>query len=216
LGGLSLAAAVVAAAAGVAYSYFTATGTGSGLGSVGSLTLTVEYPATRSCPYTSLSPGDTEACTFSVTYSGGISAYVSLTVAVESKAGPGGSNLYDPTGGGLALSISDDHNNIFTVPAGAGTTVGCASGYTCWTSAYDLAASYDDSIPSLTFTDGQTATWKITPQFPASATNSYQGGTATVTLTAQAVQAPGNSLPSGCNTSSIGKPCPPTSSFSWS
>ena len=80
----------------------------------------------------------------------------------------------------------------------------------------DLAAAYSGSTPSLTFANGDTATWTVTPLFPSTVDNAYQGATATLTLTAQAVQAPGNTIPASCNTSTIGQNCPSDGSFAWS
>lgn len=216
LGGLSLAAAVAAAGSGVAYSYFTTTATGTGTALVG--TVSLQTTTSKTCNYNFLSPGDltsASTCVLAVAYTGSVAAYVSLSVAVQSKAGPGGTPLYDGTNSsGLTLSITDGHHS-FSVPTGAGTIVTCPAGYTCWTSVYDLAASYSGATPSLTFANGGTATWTLTPLFPTSVTNSYQGGTATVTLTAQAVQAAANPLPPSCTTSTIGQPCS-GSGFSWS
>jgi hypothetical protein len=92
----------------------------------------------------------------------------------------------------------------------------CPSGFTCWTAANDLAAWYGgNGAPNLAFAAGTPVTFTVTPGFARTAGNSYQGGTATVTLTAQAVQAAGNPLPSGCGLSTIGQPCPADSTFTW-
>ncbi len=219
LGGLSLAAAVVAAGAGIAYGFLSDPGGGTGYASTGSASLTVNSPLSHVCSYSSLSPGDltgASACSLSVTYGGSISAYVSLTVTVQSKAGAGGTPLYNGNSGGLTLSASDGHN-AFSLPAGPGTTGGvCPAGYRCWSDAYDIAAWYSGSTPNLLFVNGDGATFIVTPTFLKSVGNSFQGGTATVTLTAQAVQSAANTLPASCTTSTIGLPCPASGSFSWS
>jgi hypothetical protein len=217
---VAVASAVAALVAGLAAAYLTTTGSGTGSASTGSVAMSVNAPATHTCTYSSLSPGNltgSVTCAFSVTYTGSISAFASLTVAIQSKAGSGGHLLYDGTNtSGLTLSISDGHH-AFTVPTGAGATGGsCPATFTCWTTANDLAAWYSGSTPNLTFANANAVTWTVTPLFPAWVKNPYQGGTATLTLTAHAVQAPANPLPAGCTTSTIGQPCPASGTFTWS
>ena len=112
LGAIALVAGVAAAAAGVAYGLLPTTGAGSGSASTGSVSLSIGQPVGQKCSYTSLSPGDLPAstnCSLTVTYTGSISAYVSLTVVIQSKAGSGSGrkSLYDGTNtSGLSLSCS--------------------------------------------------------------------------------------------------------------
>jgi hypothetical protein len=219
---IGLATANVALVAGLAFAFFSTTGTGTGSGQVGTVALTDNGPpATHSCSYTDIVPGDLPGspagtCGLSVSFTGIGPAWVSLTVVVQSRAGSGGTTLYDGSGtNGLTLSITDGANN-YTVPTGSGTTGGsCPGGFTCWSADNDLAAWYSPG-PNLGFTNGKSVTWTVTPQFPTSVTNPYQGASATVTLSAQAVQAPGNPLPAACTTSTIGAPCPSGGGFAWS
>lgn len=217
---LTFAAAVAVAGAGAAYAYLSVGGSGTGSASTGSVILSVNSAASHTCSYSSLSPGDltgSATCALSVIYTGSVPAYVSLTVAIQSEAGPGGSPLYDGSGiNGLTLSVSDGHNS-FTVPTGPGTTGGtCPVGDMCWTASNELSAWYSGTTPNLVFASGDGATFTITPLFAKAAGNPYQGGSASVSLTAQAVQSPANTLPASCTTSTIGKPCPASGSFSWS
>lgn len=205
---------------GLASATLDATGSGTGSAGAGSVALSLNSAATKTCAYGSLLPGGltgSASCAMSVTYTGTLPAFLSLTVQVRSTAGRGGAPLYGGDGAGLTLSVSDGHRS-FTVPAGPGVTGGsCPSGLTCWTAANDLAAWYSgNGTPNLTFGSGTPVTFTVTPGFARAAGNSYQGGTATVTLTAQAVQAPGNPLPSGCGISTIGQPCPANGTFTWS
>jgi hypothetical protein len=215
--GVVLAAAGLAT--GLASATLNATGSGTGSASTGSVVMSANSAATRTCSYGSLLPGDlagSATCALSVTYTGTLTAFMSLTVQVQAKAGPGGAAVYNGNTNGLTLSISDGHSS-FTVPAGPGTTGGsCPAGFTCWTAANDLAAWYSNAVPNLTFSAGGSVTFTVTPSFPKTAGNGYQGATAAVTLIAQAVQAPGNPLPSGCTTATIGQPCPATGTFTWS
>ena len=221
--GLYFAGVMLAAAGlvtGLASATLDATGSGTGSASTGSVVLGINGAATRTCAYGSLLPGGltgSATCALSISYTGTLTAFLSLTVQVQARAGSGGALLYDGTNAsGLTLSVSDGHAS-YSVPAGPGTTGGsCPSGFTCWTAANDLAAWYNGSAPNLTFANGDSVTFTVTPLFPSTVGNTYQGGTATVTLTAQAVQAPGNPLPSGCTTATIGHPCPGSGTFTWS
>ncbi len=195
-------------------------GPGTGSASTGSVTLALNAPATRTCGYGFLLPGDLTGgvtCSLSVTYTGSLPAFVSLTIAVQSSAGPGGRPLFDGSGtAGLTLSVSDGHHS-YTVPAGPGSAGGaCPPGHTCWTAANDLAAWYSGSQPTLAFTSGDVVTFTMTPSFPSTAGNAFQGGSATITLSAQAVQTPANELQAGCGIASIGQPCPAAGIFTWS
>lgn len=197
----------------------TLTGTGSGSGSASSGSVTFGTPTVRTCSYSSLLPGDlvgSATCVFAVSYSGSLPTYLSLTIQIRSAAGPGGTPLYDGTNTtGLTFTLSDGHVS-YTIPTGPGTTGGtCQAGYTCWTAQNDLAAWYSAGTPNLTFASGKSVTFTVTPRFPKSAGNAYQGGTATVTLIAQAVQATSNPLPPGCTPSTTGQPCPATGTFTW-
>ena len=222
---LSLLAAWTAiAGAGLVLAYLGATGSGSGSAATGSVALTVNGPpATRSCSYSLLVPGDlagTATCALSISYAGSLSAWVSLTVMVQSRSGSGGRALYDGSNStGLTLAISDGTNS-YTVPAApaySGTTGGtCPTGYTCWTAPNDLAAWYGGTGTSLAFASGNGVTWTVTPRFPSGAGNPYQGGAAVLTLTAAAVQTAANPLPGGCTTATVGRPCPAAGSFTWS
>jgi len=242
LGVASLAGAIAALVASVAFATFQTTN-GSGYGSATTGAVTLHQTASTTCNYLHLVPGDLTGmaggtCSFSVTYTGTIPAYVSLTVAVQSKAKSGtppcsttqpyclydGTNVRTPPGSppaGLTFTISDGHNP-FTVPAGGGTTTGCSPGSTCWTASNELAAWYSPAA-NTTFANGDAVTWTVTPNFPKTVgngspggSNAFQGGTATLTLTAQAVQATPNNTLSCATTPTVGQPCKPSGSFSWS
>jgi hypothetical protein len=217
---VAVVVAVTGLLTGLGSATLSTTGTGTGSASTGTVTLSVNASATKTCGYNALLPGDltgSATCAFSVGYTGTLPAYVSLTVEIQSKAGPGGQRLYDGSGSsGLTLSISDGQNG-YKVPTGTGVSDGsCPSGFTCWTAANDLAAWYSGTTPSLTFVAGKSVTFTITPQFPKTVGNGYQGGTAIVTLTAQAVQVIANPLPASCTIATIGQPCPAAGTFTWS
>jgi hypothetical protein len=218
LGAVCAIGAALCLLAVAAFGYFSTPGVGSGNASTGSVSLALNAPATTTCSYSTLVPGDltgAQHCALSVTYTGASPAWVSLTVAIQAKAGAGGTSLYDGTNShGLTFSVSDGVKS-FTVPITTTSPTGCPATYTCWTAANDLAAWYTGSTPTLAFTNTKVATWTVTPLLPKTVLNPYQGGTANLILTARAVQAEGNALPSSCTTTTVGVPCPATGTFSW-
>jgi hypothetical protein len=215
-----LSIATGALATGIAYGFFGSSGGGTGSATVGTLALGVNAPASSSCDYANLTPGDLSGvtqCSLAVNYTGSVPAFVSLTVQISSTPGSGGGLLFNGSGSsGLTFAISDGQNS-FQVPSGTGTTAApCPAGSTCWTTPDDLASWYTGSTPSLVFTGSSpVVTWTVTPLFPTTAGNTFEGGSAKLTLTARAVQDTPNPLPLGCDTTSIGQSCPASGSFVW-
>jgi hypothetical protein len=216
---VAMVVAVTGLVTGLSSASLSTNGSGTGSASTGTVALSVNRSASKTCSYNALLPGDltgAATCAFSVGYTGSLPAYLSLTVQIQSKAGPGGRSLYGGGSAGLTLSISDGQRS-YTVPAGAGTTGGsCPAGFTCWTAQNDLAAWYSGGPPNLIFAAGDSVTFTLTPQFPRSLGNAYQGGAAAVTLTVQAVQATADPLPAACTVATIGQPCPAAGTFTWS
>lgn len=223
----TLIAGTFALVAGVAFALSNTTLNGTVTVGIGSVSLTGS--ASSSCPvsYPGLVPGDTAnalgTCQFTFNYTGSLPAYMSLTVQVQSKAGIGGTTLFDGTSTGLQVSVSDGTTSYSTPPATGTTTCTPSGGYTaCWVESNDLtASSYPSSVPDLNFGPGHSnaVTFTVMATLPSGAKNQYQGGAASVTLTAQAVQAGANTLPAACNESTVGQPCsssagPPP--FAWS
>jgi hypothetical protein len=214
------ASAALALVLGIAAATADLQGTGGGLASSGTVALRVNGPATHACDFGDVLPGTltgAATCTFSVSYAGSLTAFVALTIQVTATAGAGGRPLFDGSNtSGLALQVSDGHAS-YTVPTGPGTTGGaCPARSTCWTQPDDLAAWYRGRTPELVFSSGDVTTFTITPMFPPSAGAAYQGGSADVVLTAQAVQTAANPLPGRCTSTAIGQPCPPSGPFTWS
>ena len=204
------------------YATFTTSVAASQSITAGVVNLGLNEPSVHTCEFPMLMPGDLSGitkCAMSVKYAGNVDAFISLSVAIQSSAGLGGSLLYDGSNtNGLNFVISDGVNS-FRVPTSSGTNGGsCPSGYTCWSAPFELAAWYSGSpatTPNLVFTDAhQSITWTVTPTFPSSAGNGYQGSSAKLILSAQAVN--GLPLPATCNASTIGQSCPSRGDFAWS
>lgn len=164
-------------------------------------TVTLTRTAQTLCDIQNAAPGDSGTCTYTLAYSGSLSAYVSLDVTVTGTAGdpsaPGGATgseaLYDGTQHGLSISITDAPS---TGRADLALWTGSAK---CFPS-YLLNGRIDNPCPVATsketgqplgsgpvssgWTDTVTVNWSL----PLDAPNVYQGGHATVTLVASAVQ----------------------------
>lgn len=223
LGTASLAAAVAAVVTGLAYGALVKTGAGTGKIAVGSVTLAAGSAAAHACSFSEIEPGDLPdtsgtPCNFPVAYTGSAPAYLSLSVLVEATAGsaPGAAPLYDGGSAGLTLTITDNQSTPVTYASPAAATA-CPSGTAGGTTCYALT---DELVSTSPVTSGASFVFTVTPSFATSAGNPFQGGAATVLLTARAVQAAGNSLAcaTGRSPAVAGEPCTgsSTSTFQWS
>ena len=202
---------------GLAYGYYSQRSSTPGAAAVGSLNVGTNPGAPTSCNYSALVPGvlsGSPSCSLTMVYTGAAPAIVALSVTIESSSGVGGSALYDGSNvTGLTFALTDGTNSYY-VPTGPGTTGGsCPNGETCWSAPNDLAAWYLNSTAELVFRSGDQVTWTLTPSFPSSVGNAYQGAAATVLISAHAVTL--TTLPTGCTLATIGQNCPASGSFSW-
>lgn len=147
--------------------------------------------------------GALPTCSLQATYSGSVPAYVALDILVVTKAGSGGTALYDGSNStGLSFTIKDDDTspsggNSYTVPTTALSSTVCTgvgagdlgepAGSTCYQNT-DLLAAHNASVT--TFSGSDATTFTLTPTFAAA--SKYSGGTATVILTAHAAQIANN------------------------
>ena len=184
------------------------------------VSLRVNAAATTVCHISDLVPGDSPApapCRFSVSYTGTVPAYVALNVVVRSAIGRTGHSLYDAgRPDGITFEISDGHHLFDTLSGPAQNGGACPPRLTCWSVQNDLAAWYRPAGADLVFTrDTPAISWTETPVIPAGLGNEFQGATATLVLTAEAVEATTNALPPTCTILTIGRPCAPTTHFAW-
>lgn len=176
-------------------------------------TLTLTTDAIGACAVTDMAPGDPpRKCMLALTYIGPLSAYLALDVLIETKAGSGGTDLYNPRGSnGLTISITDNQGTPVTYE-GASTATTCPSGVPSGTLCYQAD---NELIGTSAFSNGTAITVTIAASLPLAAGNGYQDGRAQVVLTAHAVQAKNNSL--ACTTTpTAGRTCRPRGSFAWS
>lgn len=163
---------------------------------------TVENIAPGDGTFTSSQLGTTadhEPCTYDLVYSGSLSAWVYVNVSVTSSsgsdanaAGIGTEPLYDGTSAGLDVIIKDYRSN--RIHLGSGTlTPATATAPASYTSSDNHQLLGKFTATNLDNTDRITTNWAL----PHDAGNGYQGGTASITITAKAVQARNNTNGSG-------------------
>jgi hypothetical protein len=163
-------------------------------------------------------PGDSSAgapiggktaatCTYNVKYTGSASAWLGVDVTVTNGSTP----LYDGSATGLQIYLKDGSTTYLTSTAPAvGTTYVKEGG----TSASLPAGTTSNLLVSTSPATTNTAvSFTLDYAVPIATGNSYQGGSATVTLTFHAVQSNNNALPSDC---AAGQQCNPGSTFVWS
>jgi hypothetical protein len=137
-----------------------------------------------------------------VKYTGSASAYLAVDVAVSN----GSTALYDTTANGLQFYLKDGsstsyvNGTSFTQQGGGSATLPVAG-------ASNLLVSTSPA------SNGTAVNFSLDYLLPATAGNSFQGGSTTVTLTFHAVQSGNNTLPGTC---AAGQQCNAGSGFAWS
>ncbi len=213
--------AIAALASGTTFGLYSASQASSGNSfTSGTVTVGTGTPTSVTCTITGMVPGDSSVgaavgskadttCTYNVKYTGSVSAWLAVDVAVSN----GSTALYDGTATGLQLYLKDGSANSYltsTAPT-AGTTYKTSGG----TATSLPAAGITDLLVNTTAATTNTAVaFSLDYALPIASGNTYQGGSATVTLTFHAVQSGNNPLPTACTT--IGQQCLPASGFAWS
>ena len=212
--GATAVGAVATLVAGFTFGLFSATeSSGANTFTTGTVSVGAGSPASVTCTISNVVPGDSSAgastgskadttCTYNVKYTGSAPAYLAVDVAVAN----GTTALYDGTATGLQLYLKDGtptsyvNGTSFTQQGGgsAALSAGTTSNLLVSTSAASTGTAVNFSLDYL---------------LPAAAGNSYQGGSATVTLTFHAVQSGNNPLPGTC---AAGQQCNAGSGFAWS
>ncbi len=212
--------AIAALASGTTFGLYSATETGAGNSfTSGTVSVGTGTPTSVTCTITNMVPGDSSAgaaigskadttCTYNVKYTGSAPAWLAVDVAVSN----GTPTLYDSTATGLQLYLKDASSTYLTSTAPtAGTTYKTAAG----TATTLPAAGITDLLVSTTAaTTNTAASFSLDYALPIASGNTYQSGSATVTLTFHAVQSGNNPLPATCTTA--GTQCLPGSGFVWS
>jgi hypothetical protein len=204
---------------------FSSAGTASGDNTFTAGVVSFGSPAITTCTINPMAPGDASTgwspagtaatCTYQVTYSGNVNAFLGLDLAITSVAGSpvapyGGTTpspaagLFDGTANGLQMLVTDSattflNNTTYVNQAGSAVALSATSAVT------GLLISPTPMI------NGGTDTLTVNFKLPTSASNAYNLASSTIVLQIHAVQADNNALPIGC---AAGKVC--TSGFNWS
>ena len=221
-------AAVTAVTAGVALARMsTSRNGGANSFTAETLSVTTGSPASVTCTTTGLLPGVSSAgaligtetastCTFDVKYTGGVTAFLGVDVAVTD----GATSLFS-TGSstGLQLYLTDASSTSY-VTSNASNTGG--TGDTRYTqeggatAALPTAGISDLLVSRSAATNGTTVNFSLDYALPQDSANTFQGGSVAIVLTFHAVQSANNALPADC---AAGRQCNADgdgSTFAWS
>jgi hypothetical protein len=206
-GAVATVGAVATLVAGVTFGLFSATTpTQSNTFSAG--TVSLSQSAATSCSIANIQPGDSGSCHFTVTYNGTVSAgaWLGVDLAVTNPTpgspvqayAPGNAGgtpaaapgLYDSSGNGLQVTITDNQATAVTYMSGTSWNGGHTSGAT---------PSVNDLLVNTTaFTNSTSVIFTIAWSLPSTANNAYEGAASTVTMLVHAVQAGNNGITTGC------------------
>ena len=162
-------------------------------------------------------------CQLPITYTGTTSSYVGLDVLIISDPGIGGTALYTNNSAGLILTVSDGIHS-YTIPTTSITGAACSAlggdtNATCFQIKDELAEVTGPSgdAGNTIWSSNDSTTFTLTSSFPVATAGYTSGGTATVTLTAHAIQTGHNGSLAGCT---VGSECdktgPGSGAPSWS
>ena len=218
-GSVATIAAAATLAGGITFGLFSASGaSGANTFTGGTVTVAAGTPTSVTCSITNMVPGDSSAgapiggkadtaCTYNMKYTGSATAYLAVDVAVANT----GTALYDGTNTGLQLYLKDGTSTYLTSTAPtAGTTFTAQGGTSASLPIGTTANLLVSTTPAATNT---AVSFTLNYAVPIATGNTYQGGSATVTLTFHAVQAANNPVTGACLG---GQQCNGTSTFLWS
>jgi len=238
--GLAAAGVTAAVVSAASFALFTSAATPqTDTFSSGTVILTNTTPATMNCGVdaNNLEAGDSGSCTYDVTYSGTLNAWVGVLVSAHSSGvaptTPAGSA--ESYGGEALLNDNNDHNGLqvtisgstgslqqsFDLPAlscttdsgGAESCSGSDSTPILWPG---TVTSNTNDAPAGSWAPQETGTLTVNYSLPLASGNAYQDSSATIQLQAVAVQASNNALNSSGAPSLGWNQVPPSSSTSAS
>ena len=193
----------------------------------GTISVTTGSPASVTCTTTGLLPGVSSAgalignvtdstCTFDVKYTGNVSAYLGMDIAVTD----GSTSLFSSgSSTGLQLYLADASSTSY-VTSNASNTGG--TGDTTYTKEGGATAALPTSgisdllVSRTAATNGSTVNFSLDYAMPQDSANTFQSGSVTIVLTFHAVQSRNNTLPADC---AAGQQCNADgdgSTFAWS
>ena len=153
------------------------------------------------------------ACSFAVTYTGTVSAYVAADVLVVS-----GGAIWSGSAGSLQLSATDASDNVYSLPTAALANCAAAVGSQFGTTSSGgttCGETNDDLLSTTTVSNGTGYTLNLNWVLPSSSPSTAQGTSVQVYVLFHAVQARNDAL--ACTTTAtVGQPCTPSGAFKWS
>jgi hypothetical protein len=212
--------------AGVTLGLFSSAGHATGSNTFAAGVVSLGTPVSTTCAINPMSPGDASTgwsppgssatCTYQVTYSGNIPAFLGLDLTITGTAGSpvapyGGTTptaaagLFDGTANGLQVIVTDSASTTFVNSTTYQNQAGSPVALSATSSVADLLISRTAS------TNGATDTVTVNFKLPTSASNAYNSAGSTIVLVIHAVQANSNALPGGCTAGNV---C--SSAFNWS
>lgn len=213
-GGLLALAAAGALTIGTTLSLFSASESSSTNSfTAGTVTVGLGTSPSVTCNVTGMAPGDSSSgsatgsktldpCTYNVKYTGSLSAWLSVDVAINAS----GTNLYTSGTDGLQFYVKDGSTNVINgtkFKAIDGTDTSVSSGVLVeHILLNDVAAAQNTS-----------KTFSIDYLLPLLAPNALQGASTTITLTFHAVQSANQPLSQPGGTCQVGRQC---NVISWS
>jgi hypothetical protein len=232
---LALAAASITAVgaaatlvAGFTFGLFSATeSSGANSFTAGTVSVGLGTGTSVTCAITSMVPGDSSAgapigstadttCTYYVKYTGSASAWLGVDVAVAN----GSPALFGSASStGIQFYLKDSATTSYVTSNASNTA---STGDTTYkqeggTSAALPATGISDLLVSTTAaTNGTADEFSLDYALPLDASNTYQGGSVTVTLTFHAVQSGDNALPADCLAGDQCNAAGDGSTFQWS
>jgi hypothetical protein len=223
---LALAGAVVATlgavgtlVGGTTFGLFSSSGSSNGnVFTAGTVTVGPGDTGSVTCTIPNMVPGDSSTgapiggktdtpCTYNVKYTGSASGWLGVDVTVAN----GSTALYDDTTTGLQLYLKDASSTYVTSTAPTAGTKFTQEGGT--PASLPIGTTSNLLVSTTPATTGTAVSFTLNYAVPIASGNSYQGGSATVTLTFHAVQSNNNPLPGDCV---AGQQCNPGGSFVWS
>ena len=167
------------------------------------------------CVVTGVLPGasSTSACTFSVTYTGTVPAYVSADVLVVSGDATH-SALWDGTGNGLQLSLSDGVQSDVVPTSALGICADVGSQFGTFPAALTCGEVNNVVLATTPVPSGTLYTLNLNWAMPTTSLNANQGGSAQIYVNFHAVQSGNNTL--HCSpVATLGQSCVPAGTFGW-
>lgn len=167
------------------------------------------------CAVSGVLPGasSTSACTFSVTYTGTVPAYVGADVLVVSGDATH-TALWDGTASGLQLGLDDGAQSDVVPTSALASCAGVGSQFGTFPAALTCGEVDNVVLTTTPVPSGTLYTLHLNWRMPTTSLNANQGGSAQIYVNFHAVQSGNNTL--DCSpVATLGHSCVPAGTFGW-